>query len=114
MASITISGFEAATIADAMNGSRLVTVGLGKIIVRAIAADNVAANHYTMSLTLPGGAAPLLDVLVPAGGTAGLAGVMDDRLAFTGTYMITKEGHVTLSFTETGDTEVYWTVTNVT
>lgn len=111
--SIQVAGFEAATNTDVLNGTRLVTVGLGSIVVQAIAADNVAANNYTMSLTLPGGEAPLLDVLVPGGATAGLAGVMDDRVCYTGTFRIIKEGHVTLSFTETGDTEVYWTVTSL-
>lgn len=114
MGSITVSGFEAATNTDVLNGTRLVTVGVGKIKVEMIAADNVAANSYTASLTLPDGDAPLLDVLVPGGLTAGLAGVMDERLALIGIYDITKDGHVTLSFTETGDTEVYWRVTNIT
>lgn len=107
-----VAGFEAASNSDVLNGTRLVTIGVGRVVVQAIAADNVAANHYTMSLTLPDGSAPLLDVLVPGGGTAGLAGVMDDRLCYTGTFNVLKEGHMTLSFTETGDTEVYWTVTN--
>lgn len=110
--SIHVAGFEAATNSDVLNGTRLVTVGVGTVVIQAIAADNVAANHYTMSVTLPGGAAPMLDVLVPGGATAGLAGVMDDRVCFTGTYRIVKEGHLTMSFTETGDTEVYWTVTS--
>lgn len=114
MGAITVSGFVAATNTDVLNGTRLVTVGLGRIKVEMIAADNVAANHFVASLTLPDGDAPLLDVLVPGGGTAGLAGVMDERLALIGVYDIFKEGHVTLSLTETGDTEVYWRVTNIT
>lgn len=114
MGAITVSGFEAATNTDVLNGTRLVTVGAGVVKIELIAADNVAANHYTCSLTLPDGEAPLLDVLVPAGATAGLAGVMDERLALIGVYNVTKDGHVTLSFTETGDTEVYWRVTNLT
>lgn len=114
MGAITVSGFETATNTDVMNGTRLVTVGRGVIRIEVIAADNVAANNYVASLTLPDGDAPWLDVLVPGGVTAGLAGVMDDRLAMVGEYNITKEGHVTLSFTETGDTEVYWRVTNIT
>jgi len=114
MGAITVSGFEAATNTDVLNGTRLVTVGFGHVKIEMIAADNVAANHYTCSLTLPDGEAPLLDVLVPGGTTAGLAGVMDERLALIGVYPISKEGHVTLSFTEVGDTEVYWRVTNIT
>lgn len=115
MGQITVSGLEAATNTDVLNGTRLVTCGVGKIKVEVGASDNVAANSYTCSLTLPDGDAPWLDVLVPQGGaTAGVAGVMDDRLAMVGVFDITKDGHVTLSFTETGDTEVYWRVTNLT
>lgn len=114
MGAITVSGFEAASNTDVLNGTRLVTVGRGKVKVECISADNVAANNYTASLTLPDGDAPWLDVLVPGGGTAGVAGVMDDRLSLVGIYEVTKDGHVTLSFTETGDTEVYWRVTNLT
>lgn len=110
---ITVSGFEAATNADVMNGTRLVTVPMGQIKVEIIAADNVAANNYTVSLTLPGGDAPWLNVLVPGSGTAGLAGVMDERLALAGVYNVIKDGHVTLSVIETGDTECYWRVSSL-
>lgn len=110
---ITVSGFEIATNADVLNGTRLVTVGIGYVKVEVIAADNVAANHFTSSLTLPGGDAPWLNVLVPAGLTAGLAGVMDERLSLSAVYPIFKEGHVTWSFTEVGDTEVYWRFTSL-
>lgn len=110
---ITVSGFEAATNTDVLNGTRLLTVGIGQLKVEVIAADNVAANNYTCSLTLPSDEAPWLDVLVPGGGTAGLAGVMDDRLSLSGIYQINAPGHVTLSFVETGDTEVYWRVTSL-
>lgn len=110
---ITVSGFEAATNTDVMNGTRLVTVPAGWVKVEIIAADNVAANSYTCSLTLPGGSAPWLDVLVPGGATAGLAGVMDDRLSLSGVFPVPQDGHVTLSVTETGDTETYWRVTSL-
>lgn len=108
---ITVSGFEAATNADVLNGTRLLSIPVGQIRVEAQGSDNVAANHFTASLTLPSGEAPWLDVLVPAGEVAGLAGVIDDRVSLSGVYNITQPGHVTLSFTETGDTEVTWRVT---
>lgn len=110
---ITVSGFEAATNADVLNGTRLVTVPVGQVKVEVIGADNVAANHFTASLTLPGDSAPWLDVLVPGGATAGLAGVMDDRLSLSGIFNVIENGHITLSFTEVGDTEVYWRVTSL-
>jgi len=110
---ITVDGFEAASNSDVLNGTRLVTMPAGQVKVEVIAADNVAANHYTCSLTLPGGGAPWLDVLVPGGSTAGLAGVMDDRLSLSGIFTVYQDGHVTLSCTETGDTEMYWRVTSL-
>ncbi len=110
---ITVAGFEAATNSDVLNGTRLVTIPPGGFKVEVQAADNVAANHYTMSLTLPDGSAPLLDVLVPAGSAVGLAGVLDSREAYVATFRNVKEGHATLSFTETGDTELFWRVTSI-
>lgn len=110
---VTVSGLEAATNADVLNGTRLVTVGVGAIKVECQAADAVAANNYTTSLTLPSGEAPWLNVDVPAGEVAGLAGVIDDRVSLAGIYQINTPGHVTLSFTETGDTEVSWRVTTL-
>jgi len=110
---ITVSGLEIATNADVLNGTRLVTVGLGSVKIEVQAADNIAANHYTTSLTLPSGEAPWLDLIVPGTATAGLTGIIDDRIALIAVFAITKEGHITLSFTEIGDTEVYWRVTSM-
>jgi len=114
MGVITVTGFEAASNSDVLNGTRLVTIEVGRVTVELIAGDNDATNHYTCSLTLPDGSAPLLDVLVPGAGTAGLSGVMDSRLAYTATFRVTKSGHMTLSFTEIGDSEVFWRVTSST
>lgn len=108
---ITVSGLEAATNADVLNGTRLISVPVGAIRVECQAADAVAANNYTVSLTLPTGEAPWLNVDVPAGEVAGLAGVIDERVSLSSVFPITAPGHVTLSFTETGDTEVSWRVT---
>lgn len=114
MGQITVAGFEAATNADVLNATRLLTIGRGRVKVEIQAADNVAANHYTVSLTLPNGDAPWLDVLVPAGPDAGVAGVLDDRIAMQSVFDVETEGHMTMSVTETGDTEVFWRVTNIT
>lgn len=112
MGVITVTGFEAASNTDVLNGTRLVTIEVGRVTIELQAADNVAANHYTVSLTLPDGSAPLLDVLVPGGATAGLAGILDSRLAYSATFKVTKSGHMTLSCVETGDTELFWRVTS--
>lgn len=113
MHAVTVTGFEAATNADVLNGTRLVTVLAGAVKIECQAADNVAANNFVASLTLPQGDAPWLAISVPAGRTAGLGGILDDDLALIGTFRVAA-GHVTLSFTETGDTEVTWRVTNLT
>lgn len=110
---ITETGFEAATNADVLANTRLLSVPAGYIKVECQAADNVAANNFVASLTLPDGQAPWLNVLVPGGRTAGLAGVLDDDLSLSGVYPIYQPGHVTLSFIETGDTEVSWRVTSM-
>lgn len=111
MGVITVTGFEAASNTDVLADTRLVTIPIGRVTVEMQAADNVAANHFTASLTLPDGSAPLLDTLVPSGATAGLAGILDSRLAYAATFRVTESGHMTLSFTEVGDTEVFWRVT---
>lgn len=108
---ITVTGLEAATNADVLANTRLLSIPVGAVRVEVIAADNVAANNYTTSLTLPGGEAPWLNVLVPGGATAGLAGVMDERLSMSGLYPVVQAGHLTLSVVETGDTEMMWRVT---
>lgn len=110
---ITVTGLESATNADVLANTRLLSVGVGAIKVECQAADAVAANNFTTSLTLPSGEAPWLNVDVPAGEVAGLAGVIDDRVSLAGIYPITVPGHVTLSFTETGDTEVSWRVSTL-
>lgn len=111
MGIVTVTGFEAASNNDVLADTRLLSIEVGRVTVEVQAADNVAANHYTMSLTLPDGSAPMLDNLVPAGETAGLAGILDSRLAYVATFKNSKAGHMTLSFTEVGDTEVFWRVT---
>lgn len=108
---VTVGGFEAATNTDMLNGTRLLSVGIGQIRVECQAADNVAANNYTVSLTLPSGEAPWLNVPVPAGPTAGVAGVIDERESLSSVFNIVKEGHVTFSCVEVGDTEMAWRVT---
>lgn len=109
---ITVTGFEAATNADVLQGTRLQTVpSNGILAIEMQAADNVAANSYATSLELPDGSVPFNGMLVPGGATAGLAGNIDSRLAYRATFKIGQGGHSVLSFTETGDTEVFWRVT---
>lgn len=109
---ITVTGFEAATNTNVLQGTRLQTVpSNGILAVEMQAADNVAANSYAASLELPDGSVPFTGMLVPGGRTAGLAGNIDSDMAYRATFAISQGGHAVLSFTETGDTEVFWRVT---
>lgn len=109
---IILSGFEAATNTDILQGTRLQSLpSNGMITFEVQAADNVAANHYTMSVQLPGNDSPLTDVLVPGTATAGLGGIIDERLDLQASFPITQGGHCVFSCIETGDTEMTWRVT---
>ncbi len=112
MITITVTGLEAATNADVLQGTRLQTVpGNGVLAFEIQAADNVVANNYTAAIQLPNGSTPVTGMLVPGGRTAGLAGNIDSDMAYRSTFGIRQGGHCSLDFTETGDTEVFWRVT---
>ncbi len=109
---IILAGFEAASNADILQGTRLQTVPDNGILTFEIeAADNVAANNYTMSVQLPSGATPMEAVLVPAGRNVGLAGVLNNDDKMMASFPVQQGGHAVFSVVETGDTEVTWRVT---
>ena len=110
---IIVSDQEAATNTDILNGTRLLTIGMGRFLVELQASDNDATNNYTASLELPDGTTPFTNMRVPCGNTAGLAGVIDDRVAFKFTVISTKSGHAVLSCIETGSAELTWRVSAV-
>jgi len=105
------SGLEAASNTDILQGGRLQTVpSNGVLSFELQAADAVAANNYVISVQLPNGMTPLNGVIVPSGDVAGLAGVIDDRLALKLRFRISQGGHCVFSCVETGDTELSWRV----
>jgi len=109
---IILSGQEAASNADILQGTRLQTVPAGGVLTFEIqAADNVAANNYVLSIQLPSGDTPLESVLVPAGRDVGLAGVINQDDKLMASFPVAQGGHTVFSVTETGDTEVTWRVT---
>ncbi len=113
MVPITVGGLEAATNTDILQGTRLQTVPSNGILTFEMqASDAVAANNYTVSIQLPNGDTPMNGVPVPGnGGTAGVAGVLDERMDLKASYPIGQGGHVSFSCTETGDTELFWRLT---
>ncbi len=109
---IIVSGQEAGTNTDILQGTRLQTVpSNGMLTFELQASDNAAANHYTASIELPSGDTPLNDVLMPAGPDAGVPGVIDSRVDLQASFRVGQGGHSTLSCIETGDTEFTWRVT---
>lgn len=109
---ITEGGFEAATNTDILQGTRLQTVPSNGILTFEMqAADNVAANNYTVAIQLPEGDTPMNGVPAPGGASAGLAGVLDHNRMLRASYPIGQGGHCSFSCVETGDTELTWRVT---
>ncbi len=112
MTTIILSGQEAATNADILQGTRLQTVpSSGVLTFELQASDNDATNNYTVSIQMPGGDTPLNATRIPCGTSTGLAGVIDDRTDLQASFAIQQGGHCVFSTTETGDSELTWRVT---
>lgn len=111
MGPIILSGQETGSNVDILQATRLQSVPRGGILTFEMqASDNVAANNYTASVQLPDGDTPMTNVLVPGGLTAGLAGVIDDRVELLASFPIGQGGHCVFSCVETGDAEFDWRV----
>lgn len=109
---IILSGQESASNTDILQGTRLQTVpARGILSFELQCSDNVAANNYVVSIQMPNGDTPMNATLIPGGVTAGLAGVIDERMALRTRFRINQGGHCVFSCTETGDTELTWRVT---
>lgn len=107
---IVLSDVLSASTADILQGTRLQTLPrAGTLLMLMGASDAVAANHYTVKLQMPNGDTPLDGVWVPQGGpTAGVAGVLDDRLMLAFRAIATQGGHPVFGVTETGDAEFFY------
>lgn len=113
MTTIVLSALETGSNTDILQATRLQTLMEGGVLsLECGASDAVAANNYVMSLQLPAGHTPFNGVLVPQGGpTAGVAGVLDDRMTLKYRAVIGKGGgHPVFSIVETGDTEFMWRI----
>jgi len=112
MTVIIVSGQEAASNADILQGTRLQTVPANGVLSFELqASDNDATNNYTVSVQLPGGATPMNATRIPTGGSTGLAGILDSREDLQASFRVAQGGHCVLSCTETGDAELTWRVT---
>lgn len=109
---IILSGQEAATNTDILQGTRLQTVpARGFLLFEQQAADNDVTNNYDVSIQMPNGDTPMNLTRIPCGNTGGLAGVIDDRTALRTRFRIAQGGHCVFSCVETGTSELTWRVT---
>lgn len=109
---IVLSAVLIASNTDILQGTRLQTVPRGGTLTFMMSAsDAIAANHYTVSLQLPSGDTPMNGVWVPQGQmTAGIVGVLDDRLMLGFVARVEQGGHPVFSVVETGDTEFFYRI----
>lgn len=109
---IILSAQETGSNTDILQGTRLQSVPAGGLLLFEMqASDCIAANQYVVSIQMPGGDTPMNGVLVPGTASAGLTGIIDDRLCLRASFAIQQGGHCVFSVVETGDTEFMWRVT---
>jgi len=108
---LILSGLEAATNNDILQGTILQTVAANGMLTFMIqASDGTGTNSYAATIQLPSGEVPINGQQMPAGAVAGLAGILDDREAFLASFPIVQGGHCVFGLTETGDAECAWRV----
>lgn len=111
MGPIILSSVENATNADILQGTRLQTVPAGGVLTFELqAANNTAADNFTVSVQMPNGDTPLNNVRVPSSNPV-LEGVIDERQNLTVSFPIMQGGHCVFSCTETGAAFLAWRVT---
>ena len=111
MGPIILSGFELATNADILQGTRLQTVPAGGVLTFELqATKNDATNNCTVSIQMPNGDTPLNNVRIPACNPE-RDGVIDERQNLTVSFPIMQGGHCVFSCTETGTSTFAWRVT---
>jgi len=106
------TGSLSGTNADILTATRLQTApAAGTMLFQVQASDNDATNNYKMDLQLPDSDVPIILQNVPAGGTSGLGGQLDDRFMLQFQAEIGQGGRVVFGLTETGDAECEFRVT---
>ncbi len=109
---IYLTGFESASAADILAGTRLSSIPYGgALTIQASSNANNAANNYVMTIQLPDGSVPVDGQRVTAGDSAVvLGGTLDSRTLDQWTFAATLGGHFTISFVETGAALVTWRI----
>lgn len=109
---IIVSEEEIGTNADMLAGTALETIPeQGVCLFEVCGADCIAANHYTLTVSV-GDVIPLNATLVPSHSfTAGTTGVLDDATSLNFRLRVNKGDKIMMACIETGDTELVWRVT---
>lgn len=111
---IYLSGVEAASNTDLLNGTRLSSIPYseGILTIQAMANLNNATNRYAITIQLPNGEVPVDGQRVAAGQEVegALGGQLDSRLLDQWSFPAPQGGHFTIAFTETGAALVAWRV----
>ncbi len=111
MGPIILSGFESATNADILQGTRLQTVPAGGILTFELQSTGAnVTNNAVVSVQMPNGDTPMNSTLVPSCNPA-TSGVIDERQNLTVSFPIMQGGHCVFSVVETGDVQMTWRVT---
>jgi len=106
---IVVTGREAATNTDILQGTRLQTApAAGTLTLEMQASANSAANNHVTSLQLPDGQNPFDSLIVPEGVTDG--GInQDDKVQ--GTFAFRQGGHAVFATVLTGTSIMDWRAT---
>ena len=111
MGPIILSGVEAASNSDILQGTRLQTVPAGGVLTFELQGYvNNPGNYNTVSVQMPNGDTPLNNVRAP-GSNPALDGIIDERQNLTVSFPISQGGHCVFSCEEVGATVLSWRVT---
>lgn len=109
---IYLSGVEAASNADLLNGSRLSSIPYSGAMLTFLCMANLnnATNRFSLTIQLPDGSVPVDGQPVLAGQEVegALGGQLDSRHLMQFSFKAPQGGHFTISFTETGTALVTW------
>lgn len=109
---IILTGQEAATNSDILQGTRLQNVpanGTLTVMFAATAAD-VGTNAHLVSLQLPSGGTPMNGITAPASDSGGTTGLLDERTFFMASFDVSQGGHSVFSTALTGVSVLSWRV----
>jgi len=107
-APIIVTGQEAATNNDLLNGTRLVSPPSAGLLTMEFQSNlNDATDRFNVTIQLPDGSTPMNGVAVPAG----TVGQLDERTLMRYTAFVSAGGHAVVSLVETGTAIVTWRIT---